>query len=174
MNLYLECLPGTFIIPTGFYLVTICQWLQPMRRKPVWERKIAELLIGVFLMLLVPGMAHDPSTAYELLDEPRAFPGIDIVQVNDTAFMVLGLAQPSVAGGFLNLIGDLPGVRREQVNDTTYLFVLQPAGNLSAACGSLTADKCGVNFGLCSGNCPAGTSCSNCVAQTNKAYSSFF
>ena len=84
-----------------------------MRLKPWQWRRTSALLIP--LALLVPGMAQEPFSPYELLNEPGEFPGIDIVQVNDTAFMVLGLAQPSVAGGILNLIGDLPGVRREQL-----------------------------------------------------------
>ena len=94
-----------------------------MGLKPVQWRGISALLIP--LALLVPGMA-------------QAFTPYELVQVNDTAFMALGLAQPSVAGGFLNLIGDLPGVMRQQVNETAYLFVLQPVGNSSAAscCGS--------------------------------------
>jgi hypothetical protein len=130
-----------------------------MRRKLVWRRGIPALL--VFLTLLVPGMSQVP-TPYEL------------VQVNDTAFMVLGLAQPSVAGGFLNLIGDLPGVRREQVNETAYLFVLPSAGNSSVApcCGSLAANSCGQYDGLCSSGCTS--DCPGCPAQCTTGYSSVF
>ncbi len=93
----------------------------------IWE--IPWLLVA--LMLLAGRGVAQTSTPYEL------------VQVNDTAFMVLGLAQPSVAGGFLNLIGDLPGVRREQVDETACFFILPPAENLSAVLGSsLSADQC--------------------------------
>jgi hypothetical protein len=86
----------------------------------------------VALMLLAGLGVAQTSTPYEL------------VQVNDTAFMVLGLAQTSVECGVLNLIGDLPSVRREQVNETAYLFILPPAGNSSVApcCGSSSNMDC--------------------------------
>jgi len=53
---------------------------------------------------------------------------------------VLGAAQASTPEQLLDDLGTVPGIEAVHVNETAYLFVPQPAGNLSAEPGgSLTA-----------------------------------
>ena len=67
-----------------------------------------------------------------------------------------GVVQASEANDLLNQLSELPGINVVRVNETAYLFVLQPAGNLSVAtcCGSLTTDYCGRSDGE-NCNCPS-------------------
>ena len=58
------------------------------------------------------------------------------------------MAQASTPEELLDELGTAPGINITQVNETTYLFVLQPAGNLGAAPNSqLAADAYGSNSG---------------------------
>jgi hypothetical protein len=87
----------------------------------------------VVLALLVLGAAHHISTPEELLDELGEIPGINVTQINETAYMVLGSVQSSDADDLLNHHSKLLGINVTQINETAYLLVLQPAGNTSAA-----------------------------------------
>ena len=79
------------------------------------------------------------------------------------ALLVPWVAQASTPEQLLDELGKSPGINVTQVNETSYLFVLQPTEDSSAAphCDALTTDACEVRINVYKCDCPKNSG--NCI-----------
>jgi hypothetical protein len=83
------------------------------------------LVCGILALLAVPEEAQ-AYTSEQLSDMLWSVPDVNVTQVNETTYMVLGATQESEADDLLNRLGERPDVNVTRVNGTACLFILQP------------------------------------------------